>query len=131
MIKGIIFDMDGVIIDSEPAHMQAEKDLFKRYNVPVQDDDWGSMQGRTDLDIFSSILDKYSVSHVTAQELLEEKVKIYPKYAGHIILFPGFDGLIRYLKPRYKIALATSSIAAFQQQAFDKFGLHRYFQEIV
>jgi HAD superfamily hydrolase (TIGR01509 family) len=35
VIKAIIFDMDGVLIDSEPLHRQVEQDLFNSYGLPV------------------------------------------------------------------------------------------------
>lgn len=37
MLKGLIFDMDGVIIDSEPIHRIVAKDLFKHLRISVAD----------------------------------------------------------------------------------------------
>ena len=39
MIETVIFDMDGVLIDSEPIHMNIERQLFKKLgiNVPLEE----------------------------------------------------------------------------------------------
>lgn len=39
MIKALIFDMDGVIIDSEPIHIQLTVDVLKDVGVTPQDDE--------------------------------------------------------------------------------------------
>lgn len=40
MLRAIIFDMDGVIIDSEPAQVEAERQLFLRHGVIPAQEDW-------------------------------------------------------------------------------------------
>ena len=34
MIKAVIFDMDGVIVNSEPLHQEAYRMMFKEFNIP-------------------------------------------------------------------------------------------------
>ena len=54
-MKAVIFDMDGVIVDSEPLHVKAEKEVCRRYNIQVEDNDWLGFKGKTTIDIFSFI----------------------------------------------------------------------------
>src|SRR6266404_5620079 len=44
MLRGVIFDLDGVIVDSHPAHMQAWKAFFVSLGKPVSDHDLNFVQ---------------------------------------------------------------------------------------
>ncbi len=130
--KAIIFDMDGVIIDSEPTHVRAEKEVFEKFNIPVQPEDWFLLKGKTDLGAFGTILEKYGIKEYTAQQLADEKMRIYPALAaGSLKLFDGFPELIAYIRPRYKTGLATSSQAMLQEAVFRQFSLQQYFDAVV
>ena len=61
-MKAVIFDMDGVIVDSEPLHVKAEKEVCRRYNIQVEDNDWLGFKGKTTIDIFSFNSDTSSSS---------------------------------------------------------------------
>ena len=45
MIKAVIFDMDGVIINSEPLHKEAFQKMFKEFNLKVSNKLYGSFSG--------------------------------------------------------------------------------------
>ena len=52
MNTAVIFDMDGVIIDTEPLYTKAEIRLFDEYGVKVPEEDWSLFRGCTEQDFF-------------------------------------------------------------------------------
>ena len=47
MLRAVLFDMDGVLIDSEPAHQAAAQDALRERGLPVPDDDaWQRLSAR-------------------------------------------------------------------------------------
>ena len=52
-IKAILFDMDGVVIDSEKLYYQSEKKLLSQYDVVFDDSDWLNIRGCTEKQFFN------------------------------------------------------------------------------
>ena len=51
-IKAILFDMDGVVIDSEKLYYQSEKKLLAQYGVRFNDSDWNYIKGCTEKEFY-------------------------------------------------------------------------------
>lgn len=65
MIEAVLFDMDGVLVDSEPAHLEVMREALRHFGLPVPDDvDWEAVFfGRPDRDGLAEWL---LLQHVTA-----------------------------------------------------------------
>ena len=57
-MEAFIFDMDGVIIDSEPLHSRVKMETFAHFGLPFDEGDLAQYMGRTSVDIFSDVLKK-------------------------------------------------------------------------
>jgi HAD superfamily hydrolase (TIGR01509 family) len=131
-VKAVIFDMDGVIVDSEPLSVASEKATLDTYGIKIDPEDWSTFKGKTSLSIFNSIIDKYGVKDLTAQEMRQEKMAHYARlFEDMISVYPEFADLIEYLRPKYTIILTTSSGSDVQKKIFDRFDLHEYFDHII
>ena len=75
MIKGVIFDMDGVIVDTEHLHIKAEKQVMAKYNIEITDEQLLQYTGSTSFFIFSALIKKYNLN-VGYKQLFKEKEKI-------------------------------------------------------
>lgn len=129
--KAVIFDMDGVITDSEPTHMAAEHAVLKDHGVRIDSADWEGFRGKTTHAIFSAIIGKYQLE-LDPVELSDKKTDHYLKLAEtEISLFSGARELIEYLHANYQLALVTSSHQRIQSKVFEKFKLNPFFQVIV
>ena len=71
MIETVIFDLDGVIIDSEPYHFLIEKQLFKEYGAAITDEEHLSFVGTSGNDMWHKIKINNDIQHS-----VEELVKI-------------------------------------------------------
>ncbi len=108
MIKAIIFDQDGVIIDSEPLHYESVRILLKKHNIPFSKEEHKKFQGRNLRDLLEEVLKDRKINQ-TIEELINENRKIWEELAKQDLkIFPGFYRLIKLIKKKYKIALTTS-----------------------
>lgn len=131
-IKAVIFDMDGVIVDSESLSVASEKAVLNKHGIVIDESDWGTFKGKTTSAIFSYVIKKYHVENVTVEQMINEKFFQYMEmFDKEISIFPQFQELINYLRPKYKIALTTSSVKEMKDRILEKFDLEKYFDVIV
>ena len=55
MNTAVIFDMDGVIIDTEPLYTRAEIKLFREYGIEIPKEDWSLFRGCSEEDLLDAI----------------------------------------------------------------------------
>lgn len=133
-IDAIIFDMDGVLVDSEPVHIETEKITCRAYGIKVPESAWEGFKGTTDQDMFDYIVKNFTDGKVSIDELVAHRAKTYLRVTPEKIqtMIPGALEFLKQVKEqRLKIALTTSSINEVQESIFDKFNLHAYFNVIV
>jgi len=132
-IKAIIFDMDGVLVDSEPVHIETEKMTLREYGINVPESEWKGFTGTTDHDMFAYIVKNFTKGNIGVDELVTHRAKTYLKMAPtKIQMIPGaLEFLKQVKKSGFKIALTTSSTKEIQRPIFAKFNLHPYFDVIV
>ncbi|MBW2992554.1 HAD family phosphatase [Candidatus Woesearchaeota archaeon] len=132
MIKAVIFDMDGVIIDTKKLHFKAMKEVFKQeFGISVTKKDYEGLFGLLDVDAIKKLLKQYELKG-DMQKLRDKKRRILQKAEkGHLRLFPGAKELIRKLSKRYRLALTSSEWKGIIKKALDEFNLRKYFSVIV
>jgi HAD superfamily hydrolase (TIGR01509 family) len=110
MIKAVIFDMDGVIVDSEPLHIRAERMTLAPYGLNISDAEFQTYMGRTSRFLLQDMIRKHRLP-----ASLDE---LYPKHMQHLFRLyqeelkpiPGAVELIRLLYQRgFDLAVASSS----------------------
>jgi HAD superfamily hydrolase (TIGR01509 family) len=110
MLKAIIFDFDGVVVDSEPLIFEAAKKVFAKYGVDLTFEDIqpGIGAGSSYL---THPLKKYGLTGVTVEELVKQRAAAYLEIARtKLKKMEGFDNLIQEVQKRnLKTALASSS----------------------
>ena len=62
MNTAIIFDMDGVILDTEPLYTRAEIRLFHEYGVNIPEEDWSLFRGCSEEDFFNLSMQRYKIN---------------------------------------------------------------------
>ena len=71
MIKAFIFDLDGVIIDSEPLHYEADRIVFREYGVELADGELDVYVGIDARRMVTELRDKYKLE-TSVNDLLEK-----------------------------------------------------------
>lgn len=133
MLKAIIFDMDGVIIDSEPQHARAAQRVFKRYGAPADYAYCSSFIGSSTKKLCEDAIRRFALN-VSAEQLLDEmntEKKIVLKEEGYQIL-PGVTRLIKDLyKKGVHLAIASSSSPAEIEHVVKTLGIKKYFTKLI
>ena len=133
MKKGIIFDMDGVIIDNGEAHDEAWKIFCKKYKIEMTDEELKkNLHGRANKDILKYIF-KREVSESEIKEYEDEKEKMYREFYAENI--KSAEGLIDFLKllneKGIKRGIATSSPQENIDFIMENLNIREYFDFIV
>ena len=139
MIKAVIFDMDGVIVNSEAIYEQADKEIFKHYGINLSDEELQNYIGVNLLDIWTDLLSKYQLkdqySDYQVEDFIEEHVHSHYEVlseSDELNLMPGIKDWFEYFKANnYKMIIASSSYAPIIELIYQKFGLDKYMEGYV
>lgn len=130
-MKGIIFDMDGVIIDSEPLHFKLEKELLEELGGKISPKEHESFVGTTDYDMWSTFKDKFNLKP-SVEEMIDMKKERFMKNIDEIKLM---DNCLNFMKELYKegysLGLASSNNKKAVHSVVQKFQLHKYLNVII
>lgn len=133
MIKAVLFDMDGVISDTQHIHAEVETKLLKDYGVDLSAEEiTAKYAGYSDDEFYEVVFADYGITKVTMDEAIEEVWK--RKFAasrGNILPLPGVQNLISDLKENgFKLAVASASIMEFIELVLSDLNLSDKFDAI-
>ena len=131
VIKGIIFDFDGVLFDSEKLHREAWKRVFEKRNIFLIDDRSGV--GRSDKEFLEELKAKGTIpENLNIREIQDEKLAILVGLADKKVeLFPGIQELLSSFKNRYLFCVASNSDRKFILKILQNTDLLPYFKSIL
>jgi len=128
----LLFDMDGVLIDSEIAHKRAKEQAFRRFGIELSDSIYSSYVGRPDATMIDEILHQRNESHITINEILAIKNQLFLcELEGNIHPISGAIEFLRWAASRYRIALATSAAPAVRAASLTMFGVDANLFEVI
>ncbi|CAL2061500.1 HAD family phosphatase [Tenacibaculum sp. 190524A05c] len=129
-LKCVIFDMDGVIIDSEELHRKAYYEVFESLDLNVTEELYKSMTGSSTLNAFQKLVAHFNLNE-NPEELVLNKRKRYVNFFENdpnLSLINGVENIIKYFFDKgYTLVLASSSAMVNINRVFDRFNLHQYF----
>ena len=109
--RGIIFDFDGLLVDSEPFHYKAYNAVFQEYGHTIDKDEYWiefTSKGKG----AQGEIDRYGLKGLDPNEIRKKKFIIYSEFCknGDICFFPLAERLIRSAGlAGYKLAIASGS----------------------
>ena len=130
--SAILFDMDGVIVDSEPLHQKAFEALFEELG---RKHDHGIVfheyYGRSDGALLRDFIQRHNLPD-ELEDLSARKLKYFLGYLReHRPVFQELQALVPDLARRYKLAVATSSSHHVADVVMEISGLGSYFNVIM
>jgi len=134
MIKTVIFDMDGVIVDTEPVHRYAYFQHFDELEISVTDDLFATFTGNSTRNVFQKLKHTFGLDH-DVEDLIQRKRNIFndafdTKKDLHLI--EGVEDLIKDLYQNgIQLIVASSASKVTIERVFNRFKLHQYFSDIV
>ncbi len=114
MINAILFDHDGVLVNSMPYHVQAWQEVMARYGVAVDPLEIYLQEGATTMEVAAELCHRHRkpASPELVQQIVNEKRDLY--LAIHqTTMNDGVLELLEYLKEqRYRLGIVTGSVRA-------------------
>ncbi len=110
MISAAIFDLDGVVVDSEPLHYLSEKEMLSKRGVNLRRSDIKEIVGRTEMEGIQYLKDRFGLKD-SAKQLYEEKQRIYKRMLRKAVKpRPGLFKLLNSLEDEgMTLAIASSA----------------------
>ncbi len=129
-LKCVIFDMDGVIIDSEEIHKKAYYETFRSLGLHVTDEFYKAMTGSSTINAFQKLVTHFKLDEIP-EDLVLDKRKRYVNYFENdstLSLINGVKDLIHFFYiQNLTLVLASSSAMVNINRVFSRFDLHHYF----
>jgi HAD superfamily hydrolase (TIGR01549 family) len=133
LLKAVIFDMDGVIIDSEPMHARAAVLALQKYNLDVPLDYIYRFIGTTANFMCQTIINDFHID-ATPEELLtvnDAMKEFLLKKEGYTAVPYVFDLIKDLYEHGVKLIIASSSPASSIESVMDFFQIRNYFEGYV
>ncbi|EAZ94884.1 predicted phosphatase/phosphohexomutase [Flavobacteria bacterium BAL38] len=134
MIQTVIFDMDGVIVDTEPVHYYAYHKHFKELNINVTDEMYTSFTGNSTRNIFQKLKEQFNLSENVEDLVLRKRHLFNDAFDSKedLYLIEGVEDLIKDLYANgIQLIVASSASNVTINRVFTRFNLHQYFTHIV
>jgi sugar-phosphatase len=132
MLKAVIFDMDGLLVDSEPWWRVAETNVFGRLSVAPNEEDFEKMMGNRIQEVIAAWHAKHPWENFNAEETMNEIVnEVGNLVVEHAQLMPGVNETLQFLQERkIRTALASSSPMRLIRKITDGYGISSYFEQL-
>ncbi len=135
MKTAVIFDFDGVIVDSEPVRYETYRQLFRNnYSIILPEKMDNKLIGRTQKKNMKYFLDTYNLKG-DIEELIQQRAALLKEAFSkkeNIKPIPGIFNLLKNLKShRIKLAIASSSSKEYINNILNHLGLTNVFEVIV
>lgn len=129
----VIFDMDGVLVDSEPLHFELEQRLFAQLGLNVTPLVHDSLVGMAPRTMWQTLQAHFSLPQPVDELLtLERQLKLSELRERDVQCIPGVDTLLLALhRAGFRLSLASSSPQALIQLFIDKLNFRAYFDHVV
>jgi beta-phosphoglucomutase len=134
MIQTVIFDMDGVIVDTEPVHRYAYFQHFAELDIPVTEAMFTTFTGNSTRNVFQNLKTLFKMEQ-DVEDLIQRKRTIFNEAFDtkeDLELLEGVENLIKEFHQKgMQLILASSASKVTIERVFSRFKLHQYFTHIV
>ena len=127
MIEAVVFDMDGVLIDSEPVWERVRRKLVAERGGRWPDDAQDRMMGMSTAEWSRYISEDFGVALAPEQVAKLAIAAMTAEYQAHLPLLPGAVEAVRELSARWRLAVASSAPKSLIEAVLDASGLRQAF----
>ena len=127
----VIFDMDGVMVDSEPFHYRADTEVFATLGIHVNEEERKLFLGISAADMYDYLRNRHHLPY-SREELLETDLRIRRQHLlpphVHLPAAPGLISLLERLNTaELRLGVASSSVAGLVEPLVKNLGIAGFF----
>jgi len=126
-MQAVIFDMDGLMIDSEGIYWSVGRQMAREYGKEVSDETLGRMMGRAPLESIELYAHELGLTQLPEQLMRERDARVLEIFTRGTDPMPGLMDILESLRPRFRLAVATSARMSFVNVILGGMGLLHYF----
>jgi HAD superfamily hydrolase (TIGR01509 family) len=134
MVRAVLFDFDGVIVQSEPLHMKTFLDLLEPYGVEVSKERWyREFAGTGSRRIFKALTEEYGID-ADIEELVTTRRRRFIEHArnGELDGVPGLREFLAYLQEKgIRAAIVSGGHRSYIEILLELLGLESSFEFII
>ncbi len=135
MIKALIFDFNGVIVNDEPIHFRMFQKVLREEGIALSQKEYYRFYlGMNDKDCFAAVLKKARAKSTTTIicNLITRKSRYYEAFISkHLIFFPGAINFVRIAARKYPLAIASGALRSEIDYILKRGRLGKCFSAIV
>lgn len=129
--KGLLFDMDGTLMDSEHLHIKAWINILKQVGIHTTPDYFQKWIGVSDVELMPIILSEFGFGHYDSLDLVEQKRAFFRQYAREELhTIPGIKEGLEALK-NWPMALVTMSSKKNALLSIELTKISHYFKTVI
>lgn len=132
IIEAVIFDMDGVIIDSEPVHYKVNKEIFAELDIEMSRSEYNSYIGTSNSEMWAMIKDRHDLSQDVEYLVgLQQKKNMEHIINGEIVPVDGVLRLFEELnESSIELALGSSSPKNLIDKVIEQLDIKDFFKVV-
>jgi beta-phosphoglucomutase len=133
MLRAIIFDFDGVLVDTEALHFESLKSTLAQHDITIDEAEYYDRYlGFADRECAERALADRGRPATTGlvEAIVATKLDIFSRIRGTIQLFPGVGDFVRQAAGRYPLAIASGSFRGDIESTLEAVSLRTYFTGI-
>jgi HAD superfamily hydrolase (TIGR01509 family) len=130
--KGILFDLDGVLIDSEPLHEFTLLELSGRFGRRFGQDELLQFKGLPEISVARAIQKSFPDVGLTIDEIIRLRLELLRSNFHRVEMIEGALAFVQRAKASgFRLGLTTSAARSMQRLASESFALSSYFDTVI
>jgi mannitol-1-/sugar-/sorbitol-6-/2-deoxyglucose-6-phosphatase len=130
-IRAVIFDMDGVIVDSEPVWNRVRIELLSAHGRAWNEELQRACMGRSTVEWADIMRERVPLPMTTAEVIDEMRRRMVAAYDAHLPVLPGAVEAVRRMAGAFTVAMASGSMTALLDHVLAATGLDRLIPVVV
>jgi HAD superfamily hydrolase (TIGR01509 family) len=130
-VQAVLFDHDGVLVDSEPLHRIAWERTFGARGIRVSEEDYEWSIGRRDLIFAGIIITKHGLHEAPEAVIADKRKHMLRMMAEEAKTIDGAQELVRRLDGEYRLGLVSSAMRPEIDITLSRFGFAEFFQAVI